>query len=88
MLTTPCFRDLHLSRLAGDKTITVDFPLLHSSATLAAFGSFQPAPGADAFHFVETGFRVFLWHSAASGPSFFLRFVLALSGGTSFPGRR
>src|SRR6516225_5775959 len=38
------------------------------------------------FHFVEAGLRVFFRLFPVADRSFFLRFVLALSGGTSFPG--
>jgi hypothetical protein len=75
--------------LAVNETITVDFPLLYSPATHGGIGmDFPAAAGKSRSMLSEAGFRVFLWHSAASGPSFFLWFVLALSGGTSFPGRR
>src|SRR6516164_3858937 len=52
----------------------------------AALACLRPAEGRCVPKQFRAGLRVFLGNSAGSGPSFFLRVVLALSGGTSFPG--
>ena len=83
-LPTYGLRDLRL--LAVNGTITVDFPPLYLPPRTAALAWTSRQQQADTFHFVEAGLRVFSGIPPRADRSFFSGFVLALSGGTSFPG--